>query len=157
MGAESRNGLSCRLIICATDGSAYSLAAGQEAVALARLTGARLLGLYVLDTDLVRYCDLVLVDDLVEALRQEGRRALADLEQAAATAGVPFEAVMAEGVPKARIPEIAGERGADLLVVGSHGRTGLVHLLLGSVAEAAVRHAPCDVWVVRRRPSAPAS
>lgn len=146
------NDVPYRRILCATDGSEYSLEAGREAAALARLTGARLLGLYVLDTLLAGYGGLVLAGDILEALRREGEKALADLEQVAAAAGVPFEAAMAEGVPKIRIPEAARERGADLLVVGSHGRTGLTHLLLGSVAEAVVRHAPCDVLVVRRRP-----
>ena len=47
------------------------------------------------------------------------------------------------------IPEIADKLGAPLVVVGSRGLTGLKHLVLGSVAERTVRHAPCSVWIVR--------
>jgi hypothetical protein len=47
----------------------------------------------------------------------------------------------------------AADHGADLLVVGSHGRTGLERLLLGSVAERVIRHAPCPVLCVRARPA----
>jgi nucleotide-binding universal stress UspA family protein len=46
---------------------------------------------------------------------------------------------------------IAEERGADLIVMGTHGRTGLQHVLLGSVAEKVVRLAPCPVLTVRHK------
>ena len=51
--------------------------------------------------------------------------------------------------PRASIAEYAAERGIDLIVIGTHGRTGVAHLLLGSVAERLVRTAPCPVLTVR--------
>jgi nucleotide-binding universal stress UspA family protein len=54
-----------------------------------------------------------------------------------------------EGTPEARLPLAVRTLRPGLLVVGTHGRTGLVHALLGSVAETAVREAPCDVLVAR--------
>ena len=51
--------------------------------------------------------------------------------------------------PSIEICKIAKETSASLIVLGSHGRTGMVRRLLGSVAEATVRHAPCSVFVVR--------
>lgn len=53
------------------------------------------------------------------------------------------------GDPLECIIEVAKNIGADLLVVGTHGRTGVAHLLLGSVAESILRHSPCPVLCVR--------
>lgn len=53
------------------------------------------------------------------------------------------------GTPAIAIVEEAKAKGCDLIVIGTHGRTGLSHLLLGSVAESVVRHAPCPVMTVR--------
>jgi nucleotide-binding universal stress UspA family protein len=53
------------------------------------------------------------------------------------------------GKPEQTICDVAREVGADVIVVGSHGRTGLGRLLIGSVSEHVVRHAPCPVLVVR--------
>jgi nucleotide-binding universal stress UspA family protein len=62
--------------------------------------------------------------------------------------GVEIHLAMAEGPAKQVIPRIARESGFDLVVMGTHGRTGLAHVLLGSVAEAVVRAAPCPVVTV---------
>lgn len=53
--------------------------------------------------------------------------------------------------PAAAICEQAEEDGSDLIVLGTHGRTGLTHLFIGSVAERVVRHAPCPVLAVRQK------
>ena len=55
------------------------------------------------------------------------------------------------GVPSHVIIEQASTTGADLIVMGTHGRTGITHLLIGSIAERVIRHAPCPVFVVRER------
>lgn len=60
-----------------------------------------------------------------------------------------WKAQVREGVPWQEIIAVAGEARADLIIVATHGRTGLQHVLLGSVAERVVRHAPCPVLVVR--------
>ncbi len=76
-----------------------------------------------------------------------------DLQAAAArlrTAG--FQATVElseEGEPASAILEAAAKWGADLIVVGSHGRSGVDRLLLGSVSDRVVRHAPCSVQIVR--------
>jgi nucleotide-binding universal stress UspA family protein len=61
----------------------------------------------------------------------------------------PCEVQVVTGDPADVIVHFAQERGADLIVMGSHGHTGLRHLLLGSVAEKVLRHAPCPVLIVR--------
>lgn len=57
--------------------------------------------------------------------------------------------VLSEGYARNRIPEIARQWGANLIVVGSHGRKGFDHAVLGSVAETVVHEAPCSVEVVK--------
>ena len=66
-----------------------------------------------------------------------------------------LETRLVRGLPPGRIVEVARELGADLVVVGSRGRTGLPHILLGSVAERVVQTAPVPVTVVKRRDAAP--
>ena len=65
--------------------------------------------------------------------------------------GLNAETVMRDGDPHKVIVEEAKEWGADLIVVGSHGYTGIKRLLLGSVAQAVVDHAPCSVEVVHKK------
>lgn len=65
-------------------------------------------------------------------------------------AGVAVDALVIHGVPSHKIVEIAGDKQADLIVMGTHGRTGIQHLLIGSVAERVVRLAPCPVMVIPR-------
>jgi nucleotide-binding universal stress UspA family protein len=62
-----------------------------------------------------------------------------------------WEAEVAAGSPAESIVRLAEEKSVDLIVMGTHGRTGLQHVLLGSVAEKVVRLAPCPVMTVRHR------
>ena len=82
-------------------------------------------------------------------LRREADQQMEGPRSRVEDAGVPFEALTEVGVPAERIVELAGDRHADLIVMGTQGRTGLPHLLLGSVAERVVRLAPCPVLVTR--------
>src|SRR5262249_23747401 len=76
------------------------------------------------------------------------------LTQAAALGGAPVVREVRAGQPWAGIVGYAREKGIDLIVMGTHGRTGVAHVVMGSVAEQVIRHAPCPVLV--RRPGAPA-
>jgi len=66
--------------------------------------------------------------------------------------GAPFEIVMRTGDARDVIVNTAVEVGADLIVMGTHGRRGLRRALLGSVAESVLRHAPCPVLLMRSPP-----
>jgi nucleotide-binding universal stress UspA family protein len=68
--------------------------------------------------------------------------------------GLSVDTAVRRGDPRTAIVDEAGEWGADLIVMGSHGHTGLKRLLLGSVAQAVVAHAPCSVEVARPRGAA---
>jgi nucleotide-binding universal stress UspA family protein len=71
-------------------------------------------------------------------------------------AGVPtIEVELTEGTPYVEIVKLACQGDFDLIVMGTHGYTGIKHVLLGSVAEKVVRKAPCAVFVVRRGDQSP--
>lgn len=67
-----------------------------------------------------------------------------------ASAGVEWRITLKEGDARQVIPDLAAERQCDLVALGSHGRSGFAQILIGSVAEAVVRGAPCDVLVARQ-------
>jgi nucleotide-binding universal stress UspA family protein len=77
------------------------------------------------------------------------RASLQNLLPPVGEASLTGEAALAHGVPWQEIIAMACKRNATLIVMGTHGRTGLRHLLLGSVAEQVVRHASCPVLVCR--------
>ncbi len=87
----------------------------------------------------------VVTDWLAEA-REEVERKLAAL---AVPDGIVVERSTAEGVPSVEIERYCGEHDIDLAVVGTHGRSGLPHLVIGSVAERLVRQAPCAVMTIK--------
>ena len=82
----------------------------------------------------------------VEANAQQGIEAALTRVR---TAGLEGQTMVVYGVPFERIIAAARDQGVDLIVMGTHGRTGLSHLLVGSVAERVVRLAPCPVLVTR--------
>jgi nucleotide-binding universal stress UspA family protein len=98
--------------------------------------------------------------NLVERAQQELQaraKALTErMTQALQRSGLLAEALVREGDPRSVIVDEAEKWGADLIVVGSHGYTGLQRLLLGSVAQSVVSHAPCSVEVVRTKAAAAA-
>jgi nucleotide-binding universal stress UspA family protein len=86
----------------------------------------------------------------VEAAAAEVRGKLAALANEEIEELVPTFAHVASGKASEQIIELARSRGTDLIVISTHGRTGMKHVLLGSVAEAVLRTAPCPVLVVRQ-------
>ena len=87
--------------------------------------------------------------DLVAKMLAESEALLAAEKKAVAEVGVPIETQHGRGVPYAEIVRIARIQSFDLIVMGTHGRTGLKHVLIGSVAERVVRLASCPVLTVR--------
>jgi nucleotide-binding universal stress UspA family protein len=95
----------------------------------------------------------VVTKELMEAEAQFRERQRGLAEEAAKSlraAGLDVEAHAPDGEPRSTLVDFARRAQADLLVVGSHGRTGLSKLLLGSVASHVVTHAPCSVLVVKQ-------
>jgi nucleotide-binding universal stress UspA family protein len=92
------------------------------------------------------------VDDVRRQLTAEAEHLVIRAAEGLRAGSVSTETAVREGDPRAAIVDEAEQWGADLIVVGSHGRTGVKRWLLGSVAGAIVSHAPCSVEVVRKRP-----
>ena len=84
-------------------------------------------------------------------MRKKGKEDLAALATDEVRGKVPAETMVRTGVPTTEILKAAKSLPADLIVISTHGRTGLQHVLLGSVAEHIVRHAPCPILVLRER------
>jgi len=92
--------------------------------------------------------------DLERARQELTKRAeqlTARVAESLAASGLKAAPVVRQGDPRSVIVDEAKEWGADLIVLGSHGYTGLKRLLLGSVAQSVVSHAPCSVEVVRQK------
>ena len=142
-----------RKILCAVDLSEPSRQALTEAAELARVFGAQLWLLHVASEPVSVTADVVAAPpELFEQSRREAEQTLeAWRAEAARQAGAPVvAAVLPNQKPASGIVQFAREGDFDLIVVATHGRTGLKHLLLGSVVEKVVREAHCRVMVVRR-------
>jgi nucleotide-binding universal stress UspA family protein len=134
------------------DFSEYSLHALDYAVELAGKLDARLTLLHVIQSLPVGGADMgvTLPYAYIENLEAELRRSLESYRERITAKGLLSDSVIVHGVPFQEIIEIAKARQVDLIIMGTHGRTGLLHVLLGSVAEKVVRLAPCPVLVTRR-------
>lgn len=142
---------SIRNILLPTDFSDTAEQATALAIEMAQAFSAKLLLLYVYDVPVyLGPFDQAYTapPEILEKVRHNAERALENLRERASTAGVAVESFALPGLPRDVIVEVAQSRVADLIVMGTHGRTGFRHLLLGSVAERVVRMAPCPVMTV---------
>lgn len=139
-------------ICCCVDFSDASRAALETAADLARRFGATLTLFHAYPVPGYTFPDgsFVASSKMLDELAEQARRHLDEWRAMAVSLGMPgVEAVTAVGEPAHEIVTWATEKGVDLVVVGTHGRTGLTHALMGSVAERVVRRAPCPVLTVR--------
>jgi nucleotide-binding universal stress UspA family protein len=128
--------LSFERLLIASDGSPFSEAAWAEALILAKTMGSALIGVTVAASDRD-------IPTATEVVRQ--------LEAAAATQGITLDTMIPMGRPEVGIVKAAEFKQASLIIVGSHGRTGLKRLLMGSVAERVIGDAKCPVLVVKKK------
>jgi len=138
--------MATKTILFPTDFSTASDAALVHAEALARQSGARLLIVHVEEPPLA-YGGGELYYGLPEPDSERILKMLEDVRPA--DPAVPFTHRLTMGDPAGEIVRLAAEAPAEMIVLGTHGRTGMVRLLMGSVAEAVVRRAPCPVLVYR--------
>ena len=89
------------------------------------------------------------LESQINAAEQEARDNLIAFEKLLLDRGIKVEAYLRVGCPFDEIVQMANHLGVDLIIIGSHGCTGLRHLLLGSTAERVVQHARCPVLVVK--------
>lgn len=140
--------LEFRRILCPVDFSAASTGALKAAAALARRFDASLTLLHVavIPGSSIPEAMLATPPELATDLSAPETRPLLDWKAMAERLGAPrVQAFRSVGRPAEEILALARRDAFDLLVIGTHGRTGVGHFLLGSVAEEVVRHAPCPV------------
>jgi len=144
-----------RRILHPTDFSGASGAAFARAVAMAKAERAELLLVHVLAPPVPiageGYISPKIYDDLEASARQYGQKRLAALQAKARKASVKSTTLLLDGVAHEQIARAAKRKKADLIVIGTHGRTGLAKFFLGSVASRVVAAAPCPVLTVRGR------
>ncbi len=137
-----------RQIMLATDMGPASAGATDEALRLAGALGARLLAVAVIDPRTLQLPG-GRFRSRVDQERARLEEAAAELVMRGRRAQVATSFLIWEGDPAESIVEAAKSEGADVIVVGSHGRAALGRALIGSVSDQVVRHAPCPVMVVR--------
>lgn len=133
-------------ILIPTDGSDVAASAASAAVGLARQFDADLHAIHVVETEPFP----VVFEDVTAELAEQGRRALEAIEERATDADVEATTtVIEDGRPVHRaVLEYADEHGIDLVVMGTHGRTGLGRVVLGSATEQTLRESPVPVMTV---------
>jgi len=87
--------------------------------------------------------------DFEEQVKHAAGEKLSSYRDKVAQSGIEVGSHLSKLVPSDGIVRTAGELGSDMIVMGTHGLTGLSHVLLGSVAERTIRHAPCPVLTVK--------
>ena len=142
--------LPIRTILHPTDFSDRSAEAFRLACSLARDCDGLLIVLHVLERPLIVYGGVAMAPPAPAPSPEERQSIQEQLHQIQPPdPGIRIEHLYEEGDPATAILQIARERECDLIVMGTHGRTGLSHLLMGSVAEKVLRKAPCPVLTVK--------
>lgn len=141
-------------ILCPIDYSVYSEKALSYAIELATRFQSKLYLLHVLD---IRFLDVnnpelpyippanIVNEETTNMLKSRLLKSVNEETQGK----ISVEAIVVQGVPFAEIIRAAKDYNADLIVIGTHGRTGLAHAVMGSVAEKVVRKSPCPVLTIR--------
>ena len=145
---------SIKRIVVATDFSELAAEAVETAVAFAHETGAMLDLVHVaseLAFAVPPPMEMVTVPfDMAAAMRDASERMSTEADRVRAR-GVPVESNLLVGRADTQIVQHADKTGSDMIVIGTHGRSGIGHALLGSVAERVVQHAHCPVLTVPLR------
>jgi universal stress protein A len=157
---DSPNELRLQLILVPTDFSDSAEHALKYAVRLGKPFKATIFVLHVfhLQEYLALLSDRDQVDsgtasEVLEAARNRAANKLEELVRRSEDKEVALLPILLVGVPFEEIVGCAAERNVDLIVMPTHGRTGIAHLLLGSTAERVISHSVCPVLVVRTRPA----
>ena len=129
-----------RKIMVPTDGSKHADKAEDMAIELAKQFGAEIIAVHVIDDKLIQPFEL---------LEAEGKDILNRVQEKGRSSGVQVNEVLLLGNPGHDMKKISSKSEADLIVIGSHGKTGLEKILMGSVAENTIKTSEIPVLVVK--------
>jgi nucleotide-binding universal stress UspA family protein len=149
-------------ILIAIDGSDFSQAAMQSVIARPWPPDTQVKVMHVVEPpSLLMGREMGGYDPEFEmvwkALREQAKELVAKAAEKLRAAKFNVSTELVEGDPKSQIIDIANEWNADMIVLGSHGRTGINRFLMGSVSQAVVRHAHCSVEIIRSTASVDAA
>lgn len=133
-------------VLLAVDGSRYSEMASNRAISLAQTYGQELNVLSVVDVPAEAYAE---APDFIEKMVDNARETAEVVENMAKSAGLRSQSFVREGEAHKKIIDLAKKLESSIICMGSHGRTGLRRLLMGSVTEKVIGSAPCPVLVVK--------
>jgi nucleotide-binding universal stress UspA family protein len=154
---QANNGSRFRIknIVVPVDFSSCSREGLGYAIAFANEFGAKIILLHATYLGYVYSCEGTAIYDipgLQRAARETAGRKMRELIRSVNFGAVKFETVFTEGSPVLDICAFAKDHDVDLIITSTHGFTGFTHVLIGSIAEQVVRHAPCSVLVVPSHP-----
>jgi nucleotide-binding universal stress UspA family protein len=139
-----------RNIVIATDGSENTENAISHGIEIAKLTGANVFALHVVNTSPIISDNWTISrENIYEILRSEGEKAVSEVKKLGEASGVKIKEIILDGYPGNGIIDFAENNNIDLIVMGTLGKTGLDRLLIGSVAEKVARGSKVPVMVVR--------
>jgi len=144
--------ITLKTILFPTDFSDFSLYALDYAVSFARQYGAKLVLMHGVDvflSDPAYFAPYVPDRRMFGDFENKSRERLDEIAKTKVPDGIPVEIVVKQGRPFVEIVREARERKVDLVVIATHGRTGLSHAMFGSTAEKVVRKAPCPVLSIK--------
>lgn len=137
-------------ILIPTDGSDYSVRAAEYGLSIAKMLGAEIVVVYVIDTIVLSQIDRETENEIVEQeLKQDGERYINYIINLAKNLDVKTTSLLAKGRPFEQIVHLAKDLEADLIVMGTYGRRGAERILIGSVAERVIEYSICPVLVVK--------
>jgi len=138
-------------VLIAVDSGPVAVRAAETGVDLAQALGAEVAFIHVVDSSLTYPGDTgVPPHELIAAAKLDAKRLLTTIGQRLSPQSSALEFIEVGGAWE-EIVKAAKEWSADLLVIGSHGRSGMQRALIGSVAESVMRHTPCPLVVVRSK------
>ena len=137
-------------ILIPTDGSDYSLRAAEYGISIAKMLGAQIMVVYVLDEVVLEQISRVSEREEVEReLKNNGQRYINYVLGLAEKEGVKAASIIAKGRPFEQIVHIARGLKMDLIVMGTYGLRGSDRILIGSVAERVIEYSSCPVLVIK--------
>lgn len=138
-----------RKILVPVDFTPYSNQAVDYATLVARQFKAKILLMHVIEQFTYSVTDAIQLVDHYATLRAIAQPLIEGLRKKLRKSGVKSDTLVTKGIPAVEIVERARKDRFDLIIMGTHGRTGVQRFMLGSVAERVVRTAPCPVLTVR--------
>lgn len=139
-------------ILVPTDGSEYSLKAEEHALFIAKMTGAEVIALSVIENNFINTLPMDNeIYDLTNLLKQDSEKNIQEFEDLNEKEhdDVKIIPIIKEGSPAKEIVNTAHELDVDLIVIGSSGKSGFDRFLMGSVADKVIKSAKCSVFVAR--------